>query len=293
MITRREFTHSLAVGVLAPLFTGRQRAVSLRVGLLLPASEPAADIRAGVRLALAENERAAALFGQRIHLEEKFLGGGDTMQDANRLIRDGGLGVLIGGTSTSDARQLADAADQARILFLNVGASDNSLRRDGCRPTTYHVAASDAMIASAKAALDSTQANATIELWDRSLERYGASQLNDRFQNRFGRAMTSRSWAGWFALKLAWETGLRAQSAEPSALLTVLGKPETQFDGHKGAPLSFRSWDHQLRQPLYAVVHDHVVAELPDVARNSDRSMRDQLDKFGDPASAVVCAAKQ
>ena len=25
------------------------------------------------------------------------------------------------------------------------------------------------------------------------------------------------------------------------------------FDGHKGSPLTFREWDHQLRQPMYLV----------------------------------------
>jgi hypothetical protein len=73
--------------------------------------------------------------------------------------------------------------------------------------------------------------------------------------------------------------------------LAVLDKTTTQFDGHKGAPLSFRSWDHQLRQPLYAVARDSVIAELPDVGRNSDQSITTQLDKYGDSESASKCSA--
>jgi ABC transporter substrate binding protein (PQQ-dependent alcohol dehydrogenase system) len=149
----------------------------------------------------------------------------------------------------------------------------------------YHIAASDAMITGAKASDRQLPQKATVELWHSSLERYGAAQLNDRFTARFSRPMTSLAWAAWMAVKVAWETSLRAQSVEPARLLAELRKAEIQFDGHKGAPLSFRTWDNQLRQPLYAVVPDgakgRVVAEFPDVGRNNQESLRQQLDRFG------------
>jgi ABC-type branched-subunit amino acid transport system substrate-binding protein len=293
MITRREFIFSLATGLFAPRLVARQRDVTLRVGLLLPAIGGVNDIRDGIHLALSENERAAALFGQKLNVEEKFTHSTEAQSSATELIRDHRISVLIGGAGLSEARQLRDAADKAGIVFLNVGATDDSLRREGCTRTMYHVAASDAMIASAKQALGASQSGAAIELWHSSLDRYGGSQLNDRFRNRFARSMNSAAWAGWFALKLAWESGLRAQSAEPSALLAALDRDGTQFDGHKGAPLSFRSWDHQLRQPLYAVAAGRVVAELPDVGRNADQSMREELDKFGDPAGSAGCGVKR
>ena len=40
-------------------------------------------------------------------------------------------------------------------------------------------------------------------LWDASLERFGATQLNDRYRRRFGVGMDGPAWAGWFAAKLA------------------------------------------------------------------------------------------
>lgn len=258
---------------------------SLRVGLLLPAlsggeSQQVNDISAGVTMALAESRRAADLFGHRIDLIELAFGKADYR----------GINVVICGFADSDTVRREHAlADRAGIPFLNVGASGDDLRREWCPGTMYHIAASDAMIASAKQALNPSQSGVNIELWDKSLEKYGASQLNDRYRSRVGRPMTSHAWAGWFALKVAWETALRAQSTAPSALLSVLAKKGMQYDGHKGAPLSFRSWDHQLRQPLYAVARDTVVAELPDVGRNPDESTIDQLDKFGEAAGVVYC----
>ncbi|HUQ20626.1 MAG TPA: hypothetical protein VM099_13510 [Gemmatimonadaceae bacterium] len=290
MLTRREFTSSMAGIIfsrrfLDPIARYAATGFSLRAGLLLPAlsggeSQQANDIAAGAALALAESKRAAELFGHRIEMVEIASGKGD----------DHRINIFISGFADSDsARRESSRADRAGIPFLNVAATGNGLRRDQCPGNLYHIAASDAMIASAKQTLSPSQSGASIELWDKSLEKYGASQLNDRFQNRAGRPMTSHAWAGWFALKVAWETALRAQSSAPSALLGVLDKNGMQYDGHKGAPLSFRSWDHQLRQPLYAVERETVVAELPDIARNSEVPANDQLDKFGDAARVVNC----
>jgi ABC transporter substrate binding protein (PQQ-dependent alcohol dehydrogenase system) len=158
----------------------------------------------------------------------------------------------------------------------------------------FHVAPSDAMISSARAAVESSLPQSfSIELWHRSLERYGGSQLNDRYRARFNRAMSSPAWAGWVAVKIAWEASLRARSTDPAALVDLLEKDATQFDGHKGTPLSFRAWDHQLRQPLYAVSRnppgERVVAELPDVGKVGTGSMRDQLDRFGNTAASGRC----
>jgi ABC transporter substrate binding protein (PQQ-dependent alcohol dehydrogenase system) len=137
----------------------------------------------------------------------------------------------------------------------------------------------------------------SIELWSSTLERYGAAQLNDRYRARFGRSMSSAAWAGWVAVKIAWEASLRARSVESNALLRVLESDATQFDGHKGTPLSFRRWDHQLRQPLYATErganHERVVADLPDVGRNNARPMRDELDEFGFKSGETSCRLSQ
>ena len=277
LLNRREF-FSLAGSV--ALFAARrsQPARSLRIGLLVPRGNDAAN---GAILAGAEAERAAALFGRSIQLD---------VGTARGAISNG-ASVMIGGMSPSDCVALARVADEKGILFFNVGTGADSLRRDQCRPYTFHVMASDAMVSFGRASSGlSSNVPLSIELWHSSLERYGGAQLNDRYRARFGRAMTSNAWAGWVAVKIAWEASLRAQSTLGKDVRAFLEKDTSQFDGHKGAPLSFRSWDHQLRQPLYAVSNGRVIAELPDVGKLTGESIREELDKFGDGSRGSSCA---
>jgi len=87
-------------------------------------------------------------------------------------------------------------------------------------------------------------------LWHHELERFSARELNSRFRRRFGRPLEGRSWAAWAAVKLLGEAIVRTGTADLPGLLKFLeGAPP--FDGHKGRALTFREWDHQLRQPLY------------------------------------------
>jgi hypothetical protein len=43
---------------------------------------------------------------------------------------------------------------------------------------------------------------------------------------------------------------VRASATDGAALVAFL-ESAPPFDGHKGEALTFRKWDHQLRQPLY------------------------------------------
>jgi ABC-type branched-chain amino acid transport systems, periplasmic component len=131
-----------------------------------------------------------------------------------------------------------------------------------------------------------------IVLWHPALTRYGAAQLNDRYRARFGESMTGSAWAAWAAVKIAWETSLRTSGAGAQDVSAALANAGTQFDGHKGAPLSFRTWDHQLRQPMYGVTNSEnrdTVADIPDLAR-SPLPARELLDTLGDRSSAHACA---
>jgi len=94
-------------------------------------------------------------------------------------------------------------------------------------------------------------ADDSVVLWGSTLERYGASQINDRYRARYRIGMDGAAWAGWAAVKIAAEAALRTKSTDPAKLIEYLESSATSFDGHKGWPLSFRFADHQLRQPLY------------------------------------------
>jgi hypothetical protein len=214
------------------------------------------DARAmGLSLGVDEASHAASLFGGSIAL-------------APVTARTTGLSAII--TASCDV----SAHD---VPHLNVSCTDDSFRRR-CDRRLFHVAPSDAMRRDA-----AVGHHGEIVAWHPSLVRFGADTLNQRFLKHFGHPMTADAWTAWFAIKVLWEASLRTTSVEPRLLADFLSRDSTQFDGHKGKPLSFRSWDRQLRQPLYVVDAGRVL-EVP-AAAPGDSSTRAILDKLGDHAS--------
>ena len=238
-------------------------AKSLRIGLLPPATSTpeALSVERGVRLGADEAKQTARLFGKDVRLYEASAGG-DAAASALRLLSERQVQLII-GASAADAATLSAFAEQHHLLFINAASRAQSLRA-ACRRYTFHVAASEAMYANAaatgasgsslRAALTGGADGAdSVALWVSTLERYGAAQINARYRNRFHAGMDGDAWAGWFAVKVASESALRAGSSEPGRLLVYLESSSTSFDGHKGWPLSFRIAEHQLRQPLYVI----------------------------------------
>ena len=88
--------------------------------------------------------------------------------------------------------------------------------------------------------------------WHYELERFSARELNGRFRRRFNAPLAEASWAAWAAVKLAGEAVVRTGAGDGAALVAFM-ESAPPFDGHKGEALTFRKWDHQLRQPLYVV----------------------------------------
>jgi ABC transporter substrate binding protein (PQQ-dependent alcohol dehydrogenase system) len=107
--------------------------------------------------------------------------------------------------------------------------------------------------------------------WHRTLERYGAPQLNERFQTfdpnqplSATEAMSDTEFAAWSAVKLVTNTlnalDLDAEVIQPRE---ILSHPEAQVDLYKGTRGSIRTWNHQLRQPILLTSGDAVIAVAP------------------------------
>jgi ABC transporter substrate binding protein (PQQ-dependent alcohol dehydrogenase system) len=137
-------------------------------------------------------------------------------------------------------------------------------------------------------------------LWAPTLTRFGASELNKRFQAANGAPMDGPAWAGWAAVKLASEAALRSRSVSPDAVVRYFESAPTQFDGHKGWPLSFRPTDHQLRQPLYVapaitagVADSSAYQDVPDLRALAAGGMAGNanslLDRLSSSPPAPVC----
>ncbi|HEY1953450.1 MAG TPA: ABC transporter substrate-binding protein [Gemmatimonadaceae bacterium] len=290
--------------MLAAIFCGafahadaQQATSELRIGVVTPTGAPTSrqmSALRGVRLGASEAMQTARLFGDAVELYEAS-GDGKTrraLAAAMFLSSVRKVQVLI-GIDSGAAESLARFANQRGIIFLNIASRSDSFRL--LCGTTFHIEASDHMYAAAarlRADLLTGSGSAgrgtdSVVLWHPTLERFGASQLNDRYSAAFHVGMDGGAWAGWAAVKFVAEAVLRVRSTQPMKLRAYLLASTTQFDGHKGWPLSFRPLDHQLRQPLYIVVQSAAgvrAVDVPDLrsisSATSDRAAIDALDRL-------------
>jgi ABC-type branched-subunit amino acid transport system substrate-binding protein len=126
--------------------------------------------------------------------------------------------------------------------------------------------------------------------WHHELERFSARELNGRFRRRWNAPMSETTWAAWAAVKLVGEAVVRTGASDGAALVAFM-ESAPPFDGHKGAALTFRKWDHQLRQPLYVAgprKRDDGGAQLGPLGVVADLSGRD-LDALGTAMADSRC----
>ncbi|MDQ3797530.1 MAG: amino acid ABC transporter substrate-binding protein [Pseudomonadota bacterium] len=99
--------------------------------------------------------------------------------------------------------------------------------------------------------------------WHWSWSRSGGLQLTDRFMDETGRLMTGYDWSAWVGVKVIAEAVLRTRSGNFKKLQDYIRGDQLVIDGFKDYPLSFRPWNHQLRQPIFLTTGDWVVAVAP------------------------------
>lgn len=99
--------------------------------------------------------------------------------------------------------------------------------------------------------------------WDRVVEQWGAAQLQSRFHDQTGRDMRSRDYAAWAAMRALGEAVTRTNAADAETLRSFLLSDAFELAGFKGRPLSFRTWNGQLRQPIPLVSDRALVAQAP------------------------------
>lgn len=86
--------------------------------------------------------------------------------------------------------------------------------------------------------------------WHRAHESWGAVQLQRRFEKLADRWMTPRDFGAWLALRSLGEAAARTGSVERDAVLDYMLSDEFELAGYLGFPVSYRTWNHQLRQPI-------------------------------------------
>lgn len=225
--------------------------------------ERASDAHLGAQQGLAEANAQGRFLGQQYTLA--------VVADA-AAARALPAAAVIAALHAADLPALADGS--AGVPVLNTTATDSALRAV-CLPNLFHTIPSTDMLADAvqQWRRKAPQSSAAAGAWHPSFEKYAAVQLNRRYQEAHGRAMSDAAWAGWAAVKLLSDTVARLGSADPTALAVAL-RTSLAFDGQKGTDLSFRSTG-QLRQPLLLIENDVVVGEAP------VRPFSDDLDSLG------------
>ena len=167
------------------------------------------------------------------------------------------------------------AAKAGKRALLNLSDTSDSLRAS-CLANVLHVIPSDKMKADATAQWrqEHTDAVVSAAAWHGSAVKFAARDLNKRYMNKFGAAMDEQAWSGWFAARAVADTLMRNPGADASELLETL-KGDSEFDGQKGDPHSFRQ-SGQLRQPLVLISSDgELLGEAP------VRGVATELDSLG------------
>jgi ABC transporter substrate binding protein (PQQ-dependent alcohol dehydrogenase system) len=121
-----------------------------------------------------------------------------------------------------------------------------------------------------------TQAR-TPTTWSPVLETWGAAQAQNRFRRMAGRLMRPLDYQAWAAVRTVGDAVTAKKTNDPSQISPYLTDPAFGLPAYKGVSLSFRPWDHQLRQPVIVVQPKALVSVAPEQGFLHQRTPLDTL----------------
>ena len=113
--------------------------------------------------------------------------------------------------------------------------------------------------------------------WHRSHEQWGGTQLQRRFKKLAKRDMTPRDYAAWVAVRAIGEAVVKSNSADIPLIKDALFDPKFKLAAFKGVPLTFRTWNGQLRQPILVTGARSLITVSPQRQFLHERSPLDTL----------------
>jgi ABC transporter substrate binding protein (PQQ-dependent alcohol dehydrogenase system) len=128
--------------------------------------------------------------------------------------------------------------------------------------------------------------------WHWALERYGAPQVNARFEDitreaeGAARRMGWQDWTVWAATRAVILAHVKARDTTPEGIAAHLRSDRLSLDGSKGAQMSFRDWDGQLRQPILLATANAIIAVAP---LEGFLHQGNTLDSLGTDAPEFLC----
>lgn len=126
------------------------------------------------------------------------------------------------------------------------------------------------------------------EAWGAVVEQWGAAQLQSRFEKTHERDMRPVDYAAWAALRSIGEAVTRTKAADAATIRAYLLGDGFELAGFKGRPLTYRTWNGQLRQPIPLMHPRALVANAP---LEGFLHQRTELDTLGMDAAETTCTA--
>ena len=102
---------------------------------------------AGAQLAIEDNNTTGKFLNQSFSLEAARLKGSDDPVAAAIQLADRGVSLILLDLPADMLLKIADVGRARGLLLFNVGAADDQLRQEDCRPDVIHVAPSRSMLA--------------------------------------------------------------------------------------------------------------------------------------------------
>jgi ABC transporter substrate binding protein (PQQ-dependent alcohol dehydrogenase system) len=122
--------------------------------------------------------------------------------------------------------------------------------------------------------------------WHKTVETYGAAQLQKRFEALAGRWMNDRDFAASMAVRSVASAVSKLRQVEPMAIRQVEISEQLPLDGFKGRKLSYRPWNGQLRQPIPIVQPRALVSTSP---QDGFLHPTNEMDSLGYDKPEVTC----
>ncbi|MAM61767.1 hypothetical protein [Maritimibacter sp. UBA3975] len=101
--------------------------------------------------------------------------------------------------------------------------------------------------------------------WSWALERYGAPQVNSRFEDMSedNRRMNWQDWSTWVAGRAVLTAYAKTREDSVEAVNDYMRSHRLSLDGSKGVPMTFRSWNGQIRMPILLTTSNAVIDIAP------------------------------
>lgn len=126
--------------------------------------------------------------------------------------------------------------------------------------------------------------------WHKTIETYGAAQLQKRFEKHANRWMNSVDFAAWIAVRSIASAVTKLKQVDPEAIRQLALSDQLPIDGFKGRKLSFRPWSGQLRQPIALVHPRSLVSTSP---QEGYLHPKNEMDSLGFDQAETTCHLDQ